>query len=68
VADSGLFEWTPGETRRLTVTFDVADSFRPGRLAFSARSRAEFGQITEWWAETRFEAVLTTASATEEFR
>jgi hypothetical protein len=67
VADSGLFEWTPGETRRLRVTFDVADSFRPGRLAFSARSRAEFAQITEWWAETRFEAALTTTSATEEF-
>lgn len=67
VTDSGLAEWSPGETKRMTVTFDVADTFGAGRVPFVVRSRAEFGQITENWLETRFVAELTSSDSNEGF-
>lgn len=66
VADSGLVELTPGQSITLTVAFDVADSFQGGRVPFVVRSRAEFAEIFEFWVESRFEADLTAAAASDE--
>lgn len=60
--DSGSYEMDPGETARLTVTFDVADTFQGGRTAFAVRSRSAH-DLASYWIETRFLADLTAAAA-----
>jgi hypothetical protein len=65
VADSGLVELQPGQSVDLTVTFDVADTFQGGRTPMVVRSRAEFGELIDYWVDTRFVADLTAEAAGE---
>jgi hypothetical protein len=38
VRDGGTLAFAPGETKELSVTFEVSDSFQPGTLSFVLRS------------------------------
>jgi hypothetical protein len=66
LADSGLVMLTPGQSVDLTVTFDVPDTFAGGRTPFVIRSRAEFGELIDFWVESRVEADLTAVAAGED--
>ena len=65
VSSGGSVEMAPGQTVRLTATFDVADTFSGGRTGFALRSRSEFDLLT-FWIDTRFTADLTASAVGEE--
>lgn|GEM_PF-4110075 len=45
--DSGPLSFAPGETKQLSVTFEVSDAFQPGALGFVLRSNNEITARTE---------------------
>jgi hypothetical protein len=55
--DSGPLIFTPGETKQLSITFEVSDSFAAGRLGFALRSIGEL-QANDPIVETTFPAQL----------
>lgn len=66
VADSGFVEFTPGQSESMSVTFEVPDNFRGGRIPVVVRSNAEYGEIPVYWIEVRLLVDLTDGVAPEE--
>ena len=66
VADRGFVEFTPGQSESMSVTFEVPDNFRGGRIPVVVRSNAEYGEIPVYWIEVRLLVDLTDGVAPEE--
>ncbi len=61
VADSGYVEQRRGQTLRLSVTFEVPETWKGGSTGFVLRSHSEIGELATSYVETRFLAQLGAA-------